>query len=338
MGIPRVADDSRAAVRYRRGVNREPTDTPESPIVLLLGPTGGGKTDVAVSLARAIPGGGECVIADSMQVYADLVIGTAQPTLDEQAGVPHHLCGVIDPAGDAFTLRDWLDRAEAEVRNIHGRDRVPILVGGTNLYARGFLEGVFEGPGRDDVIRAEFETLDEASLHRRLQEVDSASAERIHPNDRRRMIRALEVEAITGRPLSEHQAEWGASIGGRPSVRVVVLDWPTERLNQRINARVRAMMAAGFLEEVRRLEEAGRLGPQAIEAVGYRELREHLRGRLGLEQAVERIKIRTRRYGKQQRTWLRRFLAVPGAIRIDPVDRTTEEIVQELVLKLETAT
>ena len=152
------------------------------------------------------------------------------------------------------------------------------------------------------------------------------------------MIRALEVHAITGRPLSEHQAEWGESIGSRPSVRVVVLDWPSDLLNRRINARVRAMMEAGFLDEVRRLDEAGRLGPQAIEAVGYRELREHLRGRMGLEQAVERIKIRTRRYGKQQRTWLRRFLAVPGAIRVDPVDRTPAEIVSELILKLQPTT
>ena len=160
-----------------------------------------------------------------------------------------------------------------------------------------------------------------------------ASADRIHANDTRRMIRALEVHAATGVPLSEHQRQWEATISPRADVRVVVLDWPSETLNRRINARVKAMMAAGFLDEVRTLDEKGRLGPQAIEAVGYRELREHLHGRRSLDDAAEQIKIRTRRYGKQQRTWLRRLLAMPGTIRIDPVDREPAAIADEIAAR-----
>ena len=312
--------------------------TSEFPTILVLGPTAGGKTSVSIELARRVPpsepGGGECVIADSMQIYDGMVIGTAQPTPDERAGIPHHLCGTVNPAGAPFTVRDWLDAADAAVADIRSRGRVPILVGGTNLYARAWLEGLFEGPGRDDAVRAELEALPAADLHARLRSVDPASADRIHANDRRRMVRALEVHATTGVPLSEQQRQWDDTIGARPDTRVVVLDWPTETLNRRINARVKAMMAAGFLDEVRRLDDADRLGPQAIEAVGYRELREHLRGERSLDDAVEQIKIRTRRYGKQQRTWLRRFLMVPGAIRIDPVDREPNEIAAEIAARV----
>lgn len=303
-------------------------------MVLLLGPTAGGKTSLAVTLARTVAGGGECVIADSMQIYRGMVIGTAQPTLEERAGVPHHLCGEVDPRGPAFTVRDWLEAAEAAVVAVRNAGRTPILVGGTNLYARAFLEGVFDGPGRDEAVRARLEAEDDAALRTRLVEVDPVAAERIHPNDRRRTVRALEVHEVTGRRISEQQSQWGSAIGARPEVRVVVLDWPTEALNRRINARVKAMMELGFLDEVRRLEAEGELGGQACEAVGYRELRDHLDGRLGLEEAVERIKIRTRRYGKQQRTWLRRFLAVPGAIRLEPVDRTAESLAAEVVERL----
>ncbi|MEC8319866.1 MAG: tRNA (adenosine(37)-N6)-dimethylallyltransferase MiaA [Planctomycetota bacterium] len=305
------------------------TDAPDHPgtgDVLLLGPTAGGKTALAIALARSLPGGGECIVADSMQVYRGMTIGTAQPTPSELAVVPHHLCGTVEPSGEAFTVRDWLDRANDAAEGIRSRRRTPILVGGTNLYARAWLEGVFDGPGRDDGLRAELEALSSDALAARLRAVDLPAAERIHRNDRRRMIRAIEVEAVSGRRLSDHQAEWGDSIQGRDGVRVLVLDWPTEALNRRINQRVGAMMESGFLGEVRALREAGGLGTQAIEAVGYRELLAHLEGRIGLDEAVEQIKIRTRRYGKQQRTWLRRFLAVPGTVRLDPVDRSPEEL------------
>ncbi len=308
-----------------------PSDLPD---LLLLGPTAGGKTALAVELARTLPGGGECVIADSMQVYTGMVIGTAQPTLEEQGGIPHHLCGTVDPGGSPFTVRDWLDAARRATKEIRERGRTPILVGGTNLYARSFLEGVFEGPGRDDELRTRLESEDLESLARALREIDPKAAADIHSNDRRRMIRAIEVHALTGRRLSEQQSQWGATIKGRDDARVIVLDWSAEALNPRINARVRSMMEAGFLQEVRQLADDGALGPQSIEAVGYRELLEHASGGLRLEEAIERIKIRTRRYGKQQRTWLRRFLTIPETIRIEPGDRSTAEIVSEIMGKL----
>ncbi|MBC03238.1 MAG: tRNA (adenosine(37)-N6)-dimethylallyltransferase MiaA [Phycisphaerae bacterium] len=330
----RGRDDSERGTGYFPAVSITPP-TFDRPELLLLGPTAGGKTAVAVELARRWPGGGECIIADSMQVYEGMVIGTAQPTSEEQAGIPHHLCGTVDPGGSPFTVKDWLEAARIAASEIRGRGRLPILVGGTNLYARSWLEGVFEGPPRDQALRDRLEGEALPELVRMLRDVDPEAAERIHPNDRRRMIRAIEVHASTGRPLSAQQSQWGAVIEGRQEVRVVVLDWPTEILNQRINARVRAMMESGFLEEVRRLAEEGALGPQAIEAVGYRELLEHASGGLGLDAAVERIKIRTRRYGKQQRTWLRRFMAMPGVVRIEPAERSAADIAGEIMVKVQ---
>jgi len=308
---------------------------PEVPIIALLGPTASGKTAVSIELARRLPGGGECILADSMQVYRGMVIGTAQPTPAERAEARHHLCGFVDPRNADFTVRDWLDEAERAIESIRGRGSHPIIVGGTNLYIRSLLEGVFDGPGRDDAIRRDLETHDDETLHQRLREVDPPSAERIHRNDRRRMIRALEVHAITGRPLSEHKQQWTDAPRNRPDVRLVVLDRPVDQLNRRINARVKAMLEAGFLEEVDRLRSEGELGTQAREAVGYRELLDHLEGRCTIEEATERIKIRTRRYGKQQRTWLRRFAAIPGTVRLDPTDRSAREVADALVETLE---
>lgn len=304
------------------------------PIIALLGPTASGKTAVSIELAGRLPPGGECVLADSMQVYRGMSIGTAQPTSEERARAPHHLCGFVDPRNTEFTVRDWLDEANRAIAAIRARGSHPIVVGGTNLYIRSLLEGVFDGPGRDDSIRRDLETHDDETLHRRLRDVDPPSAERIHPNDRRRMIRALEVHAITGKPLSQHKQQWTDAPRTRPDVRLVVLDRPVEALNRRINARVKAMLEAGFLEEVDRLRTEGGLGTQAREAVGYRELLDHLDGRCSIEEAAERIKIRTRRYGKQQRTWLRRFAAIPGTLRFDPSDRSPSDVADAIASSL----
>ena len=290
---------------------------------------------MSIELARRLPGGGECVLADSMQVYRGMSIGTAQPTAAERAEAPHHLCGFVDPRNAEFTVRDWLDEANRAIESIRGRRSHPIVVGGTNLYIRSLLEGVFDGPGRDDVIRRDLETHDDETLHHRLREADPASAERIHRNDRRRMIRALEVQAITGIPLSDHKQQWTDAPRSRADVRLVVLDRPVDQLNRRINARVKAMLDTGFLDEVDRLRTEGGLGSQAREAVGYRELLEHLEGRCTIEEAAERIKIRTRRYGKQQRTWLRRFAAIPGTIRLDPTDRPAGDVADAIARTLE---
>ena len=303
---------------------------PPPAILLLLGPTAGGKTSLSVRVASALPAGAECVLADSMQIYRGMVIGTAQPKTEEMRDVPHHLCGVVDPAGNPFSAHDWLAAATQAIEDIRIRNRTPIVVGGTNLYARALLEGLFDGPGRDEVVRSRLEALDDESLFARLKEVDPASASRLHPRDRRRVVRALEVHETTGTPLSEHQREWQDSMRPREDVRVAVLAWSTPEINRRINARVRAMMENGFLDEVDALRRSGGLGPQAAEAVGYRELGEHLDGRLELADAVEQIKIRTRRFAKQQRTWLRRFAALPGAITLRPEEEEEPDMVSRL--------
>jgi tRNA dimethylallyltransferase len=290
--------------------------TNPAPILVIVGPTAGGKSALAMALARALPG--ECISADSMQIYRGMDIGTAKPTAAERSEIPHHLIDLVEPDDDGFTVDAWLERATATADEIRRRGRTPIVVGGTNLYVRALLEGLFEGPEPDPALRAALEALPISALREELVRVDPPSAARIHPNDLRRTVRALEVFRQTGTPLSTLQTQWSADVrqNARRDAIVVGLEWPVDAINRRINARVKEMMAAGFLDEVRTLAARG-LGRQAREAVGYGELLEHLAGRVSLEDAIEAIKIRTRRYAKQQRTWLRRFRALERSCWLD---------------------
>jgi tRNA dimethylallyltransferase len=300
-----------------------PTDAPRT--ILVLGPTAGGKTALSVELALRVPGGGECVSADSMQVYRGMDIGTAKPSAEERRGVPHHLIDVADPHGGPFTVADWVDGARAAIEAIHARGRHAIVVGGTNLYVKSLTEGMFEGPAGDPEIRARLEALPTEMLRGDLEHHDPVAASRIHFNDRRRTIRALEVWMITGRRISELQQQWSDAPRALPAgMHVVGLEWPVDLINQRINHRVHAMVEAGLEQEVMRLLAKGSLNRQAIEAVGYREVLRHFAHELSIEEAEEEIKVRTRQYARQQRTWLRRFKAVPGAIWIDGPMTTTE--------------
>jgi tRNA dimethylallyltransferase len=299
----------------------------DAPILLILGPTAGGKTSLSIELARAVPGGGECICADSMQVYKGMNIGTAKPTAAEQAAAPHHLLDLVEP-DEPFSVDVWLGLAEETIASLRRRGRVPIVVGGTNLYIQALLEGLFDGPAPDAELRRRLGELDPAQLRARLESVDPAAASRIHRNDRKRTIRALEVHEQSGQRMSDLQTQWGHA-QPRSDVRIIGLQWPVEAVNSRINARVRAMMAAGLLEEVRGLLQGGRLGPQAREALGYKQLVDHLEGRLTLEEAVEQIKIRTRRFAKQQRTWLRRFRSHPGSRWLPAAGVETQELVRQ---------
>ncbi len=284
---------------------------------MISGPTAGGKSALAMELARRM--GGELVSADSMQIYRGLDIGTAKPTFAERAEIPHAMLDVADPHGTGFTVADWLRGAEEAIADMHRRDRLPIMVGGTNLYLRAFFEGLDDAPPADLVFRASLEALPNESLRERLLAVDPARAEEVHLNDRRRTIRALEVHHLTGKPMSAITTQWDDASPRvqREGVRVVVLDWPTALINRRINARVKSMMADGFLEEVRALLAHSPLGRQAAEAVGYRELTAVLARSMRLEDAFEAIKIRTRQYAKQQRVWMRRFESMPEVIKLD---------------------
>jgi tRNA dimethylallyltransferase len=298
----------------------------QRPIILILGPTAGGKTRLAIDLARALPGGGECISADSMQVYRGMDIGTAKPTAREQAEVPHHLLDIVDPSDETFSVDTWLELAEEAIAAIRGRGRYPIVVGGTNLYVQALLAGLLEGPEPDVPLRRSLQALDTAALRQRLLEVDPAAAERIHPNDRKRTIRAIEVHARTGRPLSDLQRQWQSG-HIRADVRILGLEWPVEAVNRRINARVKAMIETGLVEEARGLWEAGLLGRQAREALGYKQIIDQLEGRLTLDEATEQIKIRTRRFAKQQRTWLRRFRRHGGSTWLDASQLTAQDLV-----------
>ena len=293
------------------------------PFPVIIGPTAGGKSRFAVELCHAIANRtarpAEVVTADSMQVYRRMDIGTAKPTLEERAGIAHHLIDLVEPA-ETFTVDQWLRRAEACIADIRARGAVPVVVGGTNLYVKALLEGLFEGPAADESLRAELSAMDPALRRAELKQSDPEAAARIHFNDVRRTVRALEVFRLTGKPISAHQQQWGAERAIRPDALVVGLEWPTELINRRINARVRQMADDGLVGEVRAILAEKAFGPQSREALGYKQLIEALQTDPtpdGLVNALERIKIETRRFAKNQRTWLKRFREIEGSIWVD---------------------
>jgi len=299
---------------------------PRFPVII--GPTAGGKTalsvEVALQSALGLPESakgkgaaqGEIITADAFQVYRGLDIGTAKPTPAEQRGVPHHLIDFRDP-GEKFTVADWLSEAEKLLAEIRGRRHLPIVVGGTHLYIKSLLEGMFEGPSADAALREQLAAMPPADLRAELERIDAPTAARLHPNDLRRTIRAIEVFRITGSPISQLQQQWDQAGRGRTDCVLVGLEWPVELLNRRINARVKDMVARGLVDEVRDLWQAGKLIGQAREALGYKQLVEAFEGRCSVDDALEQIKIDTRRLAKAQRTWMRRLRPTPGSVWID---------------------
>lgn len=304
------------------------------PVLLILGPTAGGKSQLAVDLAMRLPQRGEIISCDSMQIYCGMDIGTAKPSAELRAAVPHHLLDIADPKDDTFSVDRWLELADRAIAEIRAHGRTPIIVGGTNLYIQAFLSGLMEGPPPNEHLRAELNAIEPIALRARLMRVDPAAAERIHANDRKRTIRAIEVFETTGKRLSDQQTQWAAAatphsqLGEPKSIRLLGLEYPVEIINRRINARVKAMIDAGLVDEVKRLHGSNALGRNAREALGYKQIIEHLEGRCTLEEAIEQIKIRTRRYAKQQRTWLRRFKIHPNAQWIDAGDFTHEDLAE----------
>ncbi len=272
------------------------------PIVYLSGPTASGKTAVGVALARAL--NAEIISMDSMSIYRKMDIGTAKPTLQEQGGIPHHLIDILDPE-EEFSVADYVKAAHETIAGIRLRGKRVLFVGGTPLYLKGLLRGLFEGPPADPELRRELRLWAESGndLHARLTAVDPEAARRLHPNDARRLIRAIEVFEKTGTPISVWQTQFEQPASEKEHL-VFVLDWPTETLNRRIDLRVGQMIGAGLLEEARELFE-GKLGRTASQAVGYRELFEHFRGERPLPEAVELIQTHSRQFAKRQRTWFR---------------------------------
>lgn len=277
-------------------------------VIVILGPTASGKSAVAAEIAACAEHQCEIVSADSMQIYQGMNIGTAKPSCEEQARIPHHLIDITSPYEDGFTVDRWLDGAHEAIASIGMRGKSAIVVGGTNLYVQALLCGLFDGPAANESLRAELRTLTLTDLRARLESVDPQSAQRIHHNDQRRMIRAIEVTLATGIAMSLHQTQWSARGPTLPDGWACVGLLPNPPSNARaINQRAKSMMEHGFLGEVTHLLARGPLASQAAEAVGYRELSQHLSGDLSLDDAIEQIKIRTRKLARHQRTWLKRF-------------------------------
>ena len=357
--------------------------------IVILGPTAGGKSDLAVQLAQRLHanaagptevGGhpeltnarpenalGQAVVmgADSMQVYRHLDAGTAKPPRRLRELIRHELIDMVEPT-ERFTVHDWLGHADRLIETAQASGVTPIVVGGTNLYLKALLEGLFDGPGQDETFRASLSRVADSELHARLEAIDPPAAARIAPADRQRLTRALEVFHLTGRPISELQTQWAEEEAARTAYRhdpvLLGMRWSVDDINPRINLRVKAMfypdkvdpeLAADVCingeslpDEVRRLVEANRLlpGSQAAEALGYKQVLAALypdefpeaADRLirNLDDAFERTKILTRRFAKQQRTWLKRFRGVhwieANAGNADNRSRAAWEVVEQL--------
>jgi tRNA dimethylallyltransferase len=278
---------------------------PAAPLVAVVGPTASGKTALALRLARARSG--EIVSCDSLQVYRGLDIGSAKPTPEERAEVRHHLLDVAEP-DEPFSAATYAGLARAAVADIAARGRLPVVAGGTGLYLRALLQGLFEGPARDEALRRRLEGLAERfgdrRLHRLLARADPEAAARIQPRDRVRVVRALEVYYTTGRPISEGQRGGAEPLRGfRPFV--VGLDPDRIRLREAVERRTREMLDRGLLEEVRALVE--RYGPhlRPLRSIGYRQAVAVVRGEMALDEAERSIVTETMRFAKRQRTWFR---------------------------------
>jgi len=281
---------------------------------VLTGPTASGKSAVGLALAELI--GAEIISLDSMKVYRGMDLGTEKPSAEDKARVPHHLIDIREP-GEDYDVRAFLADAVRVVDEIHSRGRAVLFEGGTVLYLRSLLEGLFEGPGADRELRARLEEEAKrdgtAALHQRLAGVDPVAAAEIHPHDLRRIVRALEVHELTGRPISVLRAE-----ETRPPLaarwRVVVLEREREELYERINARVTWMFKHGLVEEVRGLASAGKgLGRSAAQALGYKEVLAALAGKYDEKEALYRVRRETRRFARKQISWLRRLVPREGA-------------------------
>lgn len=274
-------------------------------IIFILGPTGAGKSEFAVKLAKKI--GGEIISCDSMQVYKGMPILSQQPKPVLRKAVPHHLIDFLSPSRE-WSAASFIERTSGVAEDIVGRKRVPIVVGGTGLYAQALIKGLFPSPPKDEKLRKklreEAERKGKKMLYERLLKIDPVYASKIHSNDLRRIVRALEVYELTGEPISE-QHKKTEGIEKKYEVSVFVLNRPRKELYKRINERVEKMFAAGLLKEVKRLKKR-KMSRTAKAVLGYKEINGYIKGDYGPEQAKELLKKNTRHYAKRQLTWFRK--------------------------------
>ncbi len=324
----------------------EMTPSPAPPAIdcwYLTGPTAAGKTKVGVELALRL--NAEIVSLDSMALFRDMDIGTAKPEASERARVPHHLLDLTLPSQE-FSLSQYIDAAHAAIAEIKGRGRQILFVGGTPLYLKSLLRGVFQGPAADWEFRADIEreltTLPLNALHERLQVIDPLLAAKLHPNDKRRIIRGLEVFKQTGQRLSHLQTQFDERQPAG-SAKVFVLAWPRTELHARIDARVEQMFAAGLVDEVRGLlAKHGSLSRTAMQAVGYREVMEWLKGAgvrgqesASMSECIERVKARTRQFARRQETW---FRSLGECVLVPMQEGCAPEAVAQAILEMAGAT
>ena len=300
--------------------------TVQKPLLAIIGPTASGKSALAMAIARKCAG--EILSIDSMQIYKGMDIGTAKPSEQERKDVPHHLIDVALP-DELFSAARFVELADAVIAQ---RKNPLVATGGTPMYFKALFEGLFEGPGADEPLRNRLRALSGAELHDRLRQVDAAAAERIHAGDSKRLVRALEVYELTGKPISILQKQWESNQSMRIPAVWIGLAWEREELNRRINARVKAMIAEGWVDEVRGLlARYPNLSKTAAEATGYAELIEFanspIGGRIDLDEAVEQIKIATRQLARRQMKWFRRFRNVHWLDGREPVERNAERAI-----------
>jgi tRNA dimethylallyltransferase len=276
------------------------------PVVAVLGPTASGKSALGLELAEQL--GGEIICCDSMQVYRGMDIGTAKATAAERAAIPHHLLDLVSPA-EQFHAAAWANAAHTIIVDTVARERLPIIVGGTGLYFRALVRGLFEAPRANPEIRARHQAeaaqVGTAAMHERLSGIDPEAAAKIKTGDLVRISRALEVFEQTGATISDLRRQKAPP---PPPLRMfsVILDFDLDLLRPRIAARVDGMMAAGFLDEVRALREAGYANARSMQALGYKQLGDYLDGKVTLDMAVAATKSVTAAYARRQRTWFRR--------------------------------
>ena len=301
---------------------------------VIIGPTAGGKTALAVELAKRFGSDrnapGEVVTSDAYQIYRDLHIGTAKPTIDEREGIPHHLIDIVD-LKDRFTVHDWLKLANPLIESLQTQGSTPVVVGGTNLYVKSFLDGLFESPEPSEAVKEQVEQMDQPARRAMLTKVDPQASDRIDGADLRRTRRALEVYLQSGTPITDLQRQWEHEKTSRPDAVLVGLDWPTELINSRINQRVKIMIDQGLVDEARAIFDSNGFGDQSCEAIGYKQLIAHFKGNCTLDEAIERIKIDTRRFAKNQRTWLKRLRIRPGSVWIEAGNKDAQSIADEVM-------
>ena len=305
----------------------------QNPLVVIVGPTAVGKSEVAIELAKRI--NGEIVSCDSRQVYKHLNIGTAKPTKEERRKVPHHLIDIIRP-DEEFNAFFYAQKARKAISKAHRKKKIPILVGGSGLYARAVIDGIFLGAGKNEKIRKrlekEIEKFGSKHLHQRLKWVDLETASHLHPHDRVRIIRALEVHELTGQPISALQK---ISRGKRPNYDLLMIGLKRERkeLYRRINQRAERMIKKGLVKEIESILKKGfSRDLAALKGLGYKEIIGYLDGEYDLKEAIHLLKRNSRRFAKRQLTWFNQDKRIHWIeiAKKDSTTRVTAQIIEML--------